>query len=298
MSATEGEVTWDGHRTWYRQRGELAAGGPAPLVLLHGGPGSTHDYLEPLLALGDSGRPIVLYDQIGNGHSEHLRDAPAEFWTVDLFKRELSCLIEALGIESRYLLLGQSWGGMLALEHALERPPGLLGMVVADSPASMPLWVEEANRLRTALPAEVQAVLSSHEREGTTGSPEYATAVDAFNRLYLCRLDPWPEPLQRAFARMLEDPTVYGTMIGPSEFHVTGSLKDWDITERLGEIATPTLLISGLHDEATPRIVEEVHRRVDGSTWELFESSSHTPHLEEPERFLASCERFFADLRV
>ena len=90
MSGTEGEVTWDGHRTWYRQRGEFAPGGPAPLVLLHGGPGGTHDYLEPLLALGDSGRPVVLYDQLGNGRSEHLRDAPAEFWTVDLFKRELT----------------------------------------------------------------------------------------------------------------------------------------------------------------------------------------------------------------
>jgi L-proline amide hydrolase len=298
MSDTEGEVTWDGHRTWYRQRGEFAGGGPAPIVLLHGGPGGTHDYLEPLLALGDSGRPVVLYDQVGNGRSEHLRDAPPEFWTVELFRRELTCLLESLGISDRYLLLGQSWGGMLALEHALEQPAGLLGMVVADSPASMPLWVEEANRLRTALPAEVQAVLSTHERDGTTDSPHYAKAVDAFNRLYVCRLDPWPEPLQRAFALQQEDPTVYGTMIGPSEFYITGSLKDWDITARLEEITTPTLLISGLHDEATPRIVEEVHRRVGGSTWELFESSSHTPHLEEPERFLASCERFFATLAV
>jgi L-proline amide hydrolase len=298
MGEVEGEVTWDGHRTWYRQRGEFAPGRPAPIVLLHGGPGGTHDYLEPLLALGGSGRPVVLYDQLGNGRSDHLREAPPEFWTVELFKRELTCLLEALGIADRYLLLGQSWGGMLALEHALERPSGLLGMVLADSPASMPLWVEEANRLRTALPPDVQAVLSAHERAGTTESPEYVRAVDAFNRLYVCRLDPWPEPLQRAFALIVEDPTVYGTMIGPSEFHVTGSLKDWDITERLGEISTPTLLISGLHDEATPRIVEEIHRRIQGSTWELFESSSHTPHLEEPERFLASCERFFAQVGV
>jgi L-proline amide hydrolase len=298
MGDVEGEVTWDGHRTWYRQRGEFAPGGPVPIVLLHGGPGGTHDYLEPLLALGGSGRPVVLYDQLGNGRSDHLREAPPEFWTVDLFKRELTCLLQDLGIDDRYLLLGQSWGGMLALEHALERPSGLLGMVLADSPASMPLWVEEANRLRTALPLDVQAVLSAHERAGTTESPEYVRAVDAFNRLYVCRLDPWPEPLQRAFALIGEDPTVYGTMIGPSEFHVTGSLKDWDITERLGEISTPTLLISGLHDEATPRIVEEIHRRIEGSTWELFESSSHTPHLEEPERFLASCERFFAQVGV
>jgi L-proline amide hydrolase len=298
MRDSEGDVRWDGHRTWYRQRGELVADGPAPIVLLHGGPGGTHDYLEPLLALAESGRPVVLYDQIGNGRSDHLRDAPREFWTVDLFKRELTCLLESLGFADRYLLLGQSWGGMLALEHALDRPGGLAGMVVADSPASMPLWISEANRLRTALPEEVQAVLSSHERDGTTDSPHYAKAVDAFNRLYVCRLDPWPEPLSRAFALQQEDPTVYGTMIGPSEFYVTGSLKDWDITEQLARITAPTLLISGLHDEATPRIVEEVHRRIEGSTWELFESSSHTPHLEEPERFLASCEAFFARLRV
>jgi L-proline amide hydrolase len=298
MIDEEGEIAWDGHRTWFRLRGQLGRGGAAPIVLLHGGPGGTHDYLEPLLALGDSGRPVVLYDQIGNGRSDHLREAPSEFWTVELFKHELTSLLRQLEIDDRYLLLGQSWGGMLALEHALEQPPGLLGMVLADSPASMPLWVEEANRLRTALPAGVQGVLSAHERAGTTESPEYATAVDAFNRLYVCRLDPWPEPLQRAFALIGEDPTVYGTMIGPSEFHVTGSLKDWDITERLGEISAPTLLISGLHDEATPRIVEELHRRIEGSTWELFESSSHTPHLEEPERFLDSCERFFAKLGV
>ena len=135
-------------------------------MLLHGGPGGTHDYLEPLLALADSGRRVILYDQVGNGRSEHLRDAPPEFWTVELFKRELICLLETLGIEDRYLLLGQSWGGMLALEHALERPPGLIGMVVADSPASMPLWVEEANRLRTALPPEVQSVLSLPRARG------------------------------------------------------------------------------------------------------------------------------------
>src|SRR4051812_3016409 len=92
MSDTEGHVTWEGHRTWYRRRGGPAADGRAPLVLLHGGPGGTHDSLEPLLALADTGRPVVLYDQLGNGRSDHLRDAPAEFWTVELFKRELTSL--------------------------------------------------------------------------------------------------------------------------------------------------------------------------------------------------------------
>jgi L-proline amide hydrolase len=108
----------------------------------------------------------------------------------------------------------------------------------------------------------------------------------------VCRLDPWPDDVLRSFAAIEEDPTVYGTMNGPSEFHVVGVLKTWDITERLGEIAVPALLLSGRHDEATPRIVGEIHARLPGSEWVLFEESSHMPHVEEPERCRAAVEAF------
>src|SRR5262249_15080682 len=200
------------------------------------------------------GRAAIHSAGVGCGRSQPLPDAPAEFWTVDLFKRELVELTRTLGIDGRYHLLGQSWGGMLAMEHALEHPPGLLSISVCDSPASMALWVEEANRLRDELPSEVQATLLQHEDAGTTDDPAYEAAVEVFYRRHLCRVE-WPDCLQRSFANIAADPTVYHTMNGPSEFHCIGSLRTWDITDQLHEIDVPTLLVSGAFDEATPRIV-------------------------------------------
>src|SRR4051794_25733799 len=283
---------WDGLTTWYEIHGE--PGDRLPVVLCHGGPGATHDYLLSLRALARDGRRVVLYDQVGNGNSQHLRDAPASFWTVDLFRRELNALVDHLGWRDGYHVLGQSWGGMLAMEHALEHPAGLRSIVVADSPASIPLWVAEANRLRADLPADVQEALTRHEADGSTDSPEYQEAMQVFYKRHVCRLDPWPEEVVRAFANMEEDPTVYGTMNGPSEFHVIGTIRDWDITERLGEIDVPTLLVSGRHDEETPHIVGGMRDRIRGAEWALLEESSHMPHVEEPEAFLAAVEDFLA----
>jgi L-proline amide hydrolase len=262
--------------------------------VLHGGPGATHDYLTPLADLADrkhGGRPVVLYDQLGNGRSTHHPDRGADFWTVDLFVRELANLVEHLGIGDRYHVLGQSWGGMLAMEYALDHPEGLRAIVVADSPASIPLWVEEANRLRADLPPDVQETLTRHEADGTTESKEYVDAVRVYYDRHLCRV-PWPDYVTRSFAQMDEDPTVYHTMNGPSEFHCIGSLKTWDITDRLPEISTPTLLASGRYDEATPHIVEQIHQRIPGAQWQLFEESSHMPHVEEPDAFLETVEAF------
>ena len=135
---SEGRLEWEAGWTWYRVVGDLDADGPAPLVILHGGPGAAHDYLEPVTELASgAGRPCVVYDQIGCGRSQHLRDAAKSFWTVELFCRELRALLAHLAIEGRYHVLGQSWGGMLGMEHALERPAGLRSLVVANSPASL-----------------------------------------------------------------------------------------------------------------------------------------------------------------
>jgi L-proline amide hydrolase len=284
------EFAWDDLTTWYEVHGD--PGDRVPVVVCHGGPGATHDYVRAFAALAHDGRQVALYDQVGNGRSRHLRDTPAEFWTVELFRRELAGLVAHLGWQDGYHVVGQSWGGMLAMEHALQHPPGLRAIVVADSPASMPLWVEEANRLREDLPAEAREALTRNEAAGTTDSPEYLEAMNVFYRRHVCRLDPWPDDVLRSFAAIEEDPTVYGTMNGPSEFHVIGVLRDWDITDRLGEIDVPALLLSGRHDEATPRIVGEIHARIPGSEWVLFEDSSHMPHLEERERCLAAVEAF------
>jgi proline-specific peptidase len=187
---------------------------------------------------------------------------------------------------------------MLAMEHALTHPVGLLSIVVCNSPASMRLWVQEANRLRADLPDGVDETLRRHEEAGTTSDPEYERAVHVFYRRHLIRMDEWPDPLQRSFDWMAKDPTVYHTMNGPSEFHTIGSLLDWDITDQLHTIAVPTLLISGRHDEATPHIVEQIHQRVPGSRWTLVEDASHSTHLEQPEAFFAAVEPFLDEIEA
>ena len=289
MADREGMHRWNADdievATWFRVVGDLS-GGLLPLVVLHGGPGATHDYLTPVAGLSDiDGRPVVLYDQVGNGRSSHHPEAPSEFWTVDLFVRELHELIRSLGIDKHHVL-GQSWGGFLAQEYALTAPPGLTSLVLADTAASFPDFVAECNKLRSELPPDVEATLRRHEAAGTTDDPEYAAACDVFYRRHVCRLDPWPEFLVDAFGWIERDPTVYQTMNGPSEFHVIGTLKDWQCKDRLDRIVVPTLLVSGRYDEATPALQQTLLQGIAGSEWVLFEESSHTPHIEEPERYL------------
>src|SRR5581483_6633424 len=155
VAEMDGFVPFDGHQTWYRVVGELdaarAGDGPAPLVTLHGGPGATHDYLLPVTDLATGGRAVVFYDQTGNGKSTHFPDRGAEYYTVDLFARELTGLLDHLGIAGSYHILGQSWGGMLALEHAISRPPGLRSVTLSNTAASFGGFAVEANALRAGL---------------------------------------------------------------------------------------------------------------------------------------------------
>ena len=286
-----GTMKWQHGETWYRVDGDLN-NGQTPLVVLHGGPGAAHNYMIPIVELvAPTGRAVILYDQIGCGLSTHLKEAPREFWTPELFMEELQLLVEHLGISDNYALLGQSWGGMLGMQFAATNPTGLQVLVVADSPASMEIWVSEANKLRAMLPPEVEATLQLHEAAGTTDSPDYVAAMDVFYAKHVCRI-PMPPDVLASFAQIDDDPTVYHTMNGPSEFYCIGTLKTWDIHDRLHNIDVPTLLMSGAYDEATPAMVQEIHRRIPDVIWELFPLSSHMPQVEEPERFAKVLNKF------
>jgi L-proline amide hydrolase len=293
VEVREGHAPFREYRTWYRVTGDLARG-KTPLVVLHGGPGCTHDYVDSIKGLAGSGRAVVHYDQIGNGRSTHLKDKGPDFWQVPFFVEELDSLLRHLGIAGAYHILGQSWGGMLGAEHAVLRPKGLKALVIADSPASMETWVSEANKLREALPAEVQATLLRHEKAGTTSSPDYVKATRVFYDRHVCRVNPWPPEVARSFAALEEDPTVYLTMNGPSEFHTIGTLKHWSIVDRLHLIQAPTLLVSGKYDEATPACVQPFAERIKNVRWAKFEHSSHMPHVEETERYLKVVGEFLA----
>lgn len=291
-SRQEGRLKRDGEHTWYRVIGEI--GDEPTVVVLHGGPGATHDYLLPLEKLAAPGRAVVLYDQVGSGRSSHLPHEPSSAWTVGRFLDELDQLLDELGIGDDYVLFGQSWGGMLAAEHAVRRPAGLRGLIIANSPASMPLWREAADGLRSALPVEVQRTLLAHEAAGTTDSAEYVDAMHVYYRRHVCRTDPWPPELEATLTALDADPTVYHAMNGPSEFLVTGSLRDWTVVDRLHAIVAPTLVITGRHDEATPDTVRPFLERIPGARWVVFEQSSHMPHLEERERFADVVQEFLA----
>jgi L-proline amide hydrolase len=293
--SSAGFVDWRGWRTWYRVTGEVAGtydAGKAPLVVLHGGPGATHDYTLSVARIAEQGRAVIHYDQVGNGRSTHLPGQTPDFWTVQLFLDELDAVLLHLGIAERYAVLGQSWGGMLAAEHAVRQPDGLRSLVIADSPASMELWVSEADRLRRDLPPDVQATLTRHEDAGTTDDPEYIQAQQHFYDRHVCRIVPNPPEVAASFAAIEADPTVYRTMNGPSEFHVIGSLRTWSVVDRVGSITTPTLIVTGAHDEATPATVQPFVHGVPDVRWEVFADSSHMPHVEEEERYLEVVGRF------
>ncbi|MFF3707022.1 proline iminopeptidase-family hydrolase [Streptomyces phaeochromogenes] len=294
-TGTRGRVRFGEWQTWYRVTGDLGSGRP-PLVVAHGGPGSTHDYLLGLAALAEEGWPVVHYDQLGNGGSSHLPDRGADFWTVSLFLDELDNLLSGLGVADDYALLGHSWGGMLAARHAAGRPPGLRGLVIASSPASYPLWLREMKVLRDRLPPGVNDTLLHHEAADTTESHAYLKAMRCFYDRHVCRLKPWPREFMASFYEIYNDPTVYFTMNGPTEFHVIGTLRDWSVVECCPDIAVPTLLTSGRHDEATPVTMQPFADLVPDVRWEIFEESSHVPHIEEPERFRTVLSEFLNGL--
>jgi proline iminopeptidase len=274
--AREGFIEVPGGRVWYRSVG---AGGGTPLLCLHGGPGFTHYYLEPLEALA-AGREVIFYDQLGCGRADRPEDTA--LWTVDRFVEELAVVRDALGLD-RLHLFGSSWGGMLAMQYVLDRRPELESLILCGSPASMIRWVKDCDELLAAQPAEVYRTIREHEEAGFTACPEYQSAILGFYREHVCRLSPWPAGLERSFAEA--GYSVYNTMNGPSEFTVTGTLKTWDIMDRLPEIAVPTLLVGGRHDECRPGHLQEMHRRIAGSRLAVIEDASHLCFAEQPEVF-------------
>jgi L-proline amide hydrolase len=291
VSVQEGTIAFplagEEAQTWYRVTGDLRPGdpdAPAPLVVLHGGPGATHDYLLSLTDLADA-RAVVHYDQIGGGRSTHYPERGAEFWQPELFVRELHNLVDALGIADRHHILGQSWGGFLAEEYALTQPAGLRSLVLANTAASWADFAAEAGKLRDQLPANVRATLAKHEEAGTYDDPEYEEACRPFYERHVIRI-PRPPEVAKTFEYLDEDPTVYRTMNGPSEFHIIGSCKNWQVKDRLHEIRVPTLLVSGRHDEATPALQQVLLDGIAGSEWVCLEESSHMPHVEEREHYM------------
>ncbi len=276
MRVEEGYLEVPGGQVWYRVVGE----GGIPLLCLHGGPGFTHYYLEPLEDLAE-GRRVIFYDQLGCGNSD--RPSDLSLWSVERFVEELATVREALDLD-RLHLFGSSWGGMLAMQYVLDRRPELESLILCGSPASIPRWIEDCGELLAGEPPEVRETIRHHEENGFTACPEYAAAILGFYKKHVCRMDPWPEGLERSFAEAGYE--VYNTMNGPSEFTVTGTIKNWDVTDRLGEIEVPTLLTGGRYDECRPAHLEDMHRRIPNSELVIIEDASHLCFAEQREEYM------------
>ena len=286
----EGRIPFSIGETWYRSVAPEHDEGRVPLLCLHGGPGANWLHMKPYEGLADE-RGVVFYDQLGAGNSVVAEPHDPAMWTPELYVEEVDAVRDALGLE-RVHVFGHSWGGMLGMQYAAGRPEGLVSLIVESSPPSVPAWMPEIARLRSELPPEVEATLREHEEAGTTDSPEYEEAVMVFYRRHLCRADPWPDWLVECFALLDANPEVYHSMNGPSEFHVIGTIKDWDITDRLGQITVPTLIFSGRYDEVTPASTEMAHRAIPGSEYVVMEESSHMAQAEQPEETLALVRDF------
>ena len=283
----EGYIPVTGGRVWYRVSG-IEPG--IPLLALHGGPGASSGYLNNLTTLGGE-RPIILYDQLGGGKSDH-PDNPA-LWVLDRFVEELIQVRTALDL-NRFHLYGHSWGTMLAIEYALQQPVGLVSLILSGPVLSSLRYMQEANVLKGELPMEMRKAIEKHEAAGTTDDPEYQAASGEWLRRHVCRNEEILEALLKGLGDLAGgiNPQVYNTMQGPSEFAFTGNLKDFDRTRRLREIRVPTLFTCGRYDECTPGATEWYHSLLPGSEMVVFEQSAHMTILEEPEKHVKAVQDF------
>lgn len=279
----EGYVAFGSHRTWWRAVGDLDADRP-PLLLLHGGPGSTHNYFEVLDHLAaETGRAFVTYDQLGCGNS--YVDGRPDLWVAQTWVDELENLRERLGL-SRVHLLGQSWGGMLALTYLLDRSPhGVCSVVLSSTLSDSQLWGREQHRMARQLPADQLAALEQAEATGDYAAPAYLAALDRYMRLHCADTSygpDAPECLRRPKRSGLEP---YRMAWGPNELTPTGTLASWTCTDRLHEIAVPALVVSGTDDLCTPLVAKTMVDRLPHARWELMAGCRHMCFVDDHEAY-------------
>src|SRR5579859_1802856 len=234
------------YKVWTKRMGS----GPVKVLLLHGGPGFPHDYLEAMESfLPQAGIEMYYYDQLGVGNSD-VPDDPA-LWTLPRYLTEVEEVRRGLGLD-HFVLYGHSWGGILAMEYALFYQQHLRGLVISNMTAGTQAYLKRTAALKTQLLSpESLARFNALEAAKNYDDPGYTRIV--MEELYpkmICRLTPWPEPVSRAFRRANDK--IYNQMQGKSEFEVTGNLKDWERWDRLHEIRVKTLTIGSTHDEMDP----------------------------------------------
>lgn len=280
----EGFIPVTGGKVWYSKTGD---GPGVPLLVLHGGPGGSSKDSDPIRQLGDD-RLVIHYDQLGCGKSDRPNDL--SLWTVERYVEELGQVRAALGLDEVHIL-GHSWGTMLAAAYLLEKPTGVRSVIFSSPCHSAKMWErDQRDYMKDDFPKETQELIERCEREKSTDSAEYQQAMNKFYELHVCRLLPWPEELVAHMKKSNHE--IYGYMWGASEFTVTGTLQNFDVTDRLNEIEIPSLFTCGRFDEATPKKTEYYASLVAGSKFHVFENCSHSPAVEDPQSYVNEMRDF------
>lgn len=278
----EGYMPFKGYKTYFRIVGECE-GDKRPIILLHGGPGSTHNYFEVLDCLADDGRAVISYDQIGCGKS--FTEGTPDLFNREVWMEELFALIDYLNLDE-YHIMGQSWGGMMAIMSGCDyKPEGVKSYILSSANPSSSMWRDEQHRRIKYLPKEMQRAIATAEETGDFSGPEYAAANDLFMERHCAGIvnEDSPECLRREKKSGAE---AYLTAWGPSEFNPMGNLKDFEYVDEMVKMDVPTLVTSGVSDLCSPLIAKAMYDKLPNAKWVLFEHSRHMPFVEETEDYL------------
>jgi proline iminopeptidase len=268
------------------------------LLLLHGGPGVTHEVFEIFDSyLPAAGIEYYYYDQLGSAYSDQPTDDT--LWDLPRFVEEVEQVRKALGLgRDDFYLYGHSWGGLLGIEYALKYPQHLKGLIVSNMMASSPAYNEYARKV--LMPQMDQAALAEVQRleaEGRTQDPRYMELLMPMQyekHMLLRPFAEWPEPVTRTFKHL--NPAVYVPMQGPSELGVSGKLVDWDRSADLGRIATPTLVIGARHDTMDPAHMEMMARKLPQGRYLFCPDAGHLAMYDDPQIYMQGLIKFLKDV--
>lgn len=281
---TEGYMPYLGHETYYRIVGERKDNGKAPLILLHGGPGSTHNYFEVLDHIADmDDRQLIMYDQIGCGNS--YLDGHPELWNKETWMNELLALREHLGLDECHIL-GQSWGGMMCFIYACDYDPkGVKSFIMSSTLAYNDIWSAEHHRRMKYLSKETQEAIAEAERTGNFSGEAYDKANAEFMERY-CNSTPTeddPECLRRP-KKSGSEAYVYGW--GDNEFTPSGSLKDYNYKDKMKDIDVPCIILNGAEDLCSPIVAKDMYDNIPGAEWHMFANSRHMCFVEDHDEYV------------
>ncbi len=288
MIIKEGYMPYLGYQTYYRIVGENT-GNKKPIILLHGGPGSTHNYFELLDCIAQSGRQVISYDQLGCGNS--YVEGHEELWNMDTWENELCELIKHLGL-TKFHLLGQSWGGMLLLNHLLEKDQSsVCSAILSSTLSSSKLWGIEQHRMISYMSKEDQDAIQYAEENNAYDSEEYLAANGKYMQLHCA--GPFTKDDPECLTRKKKAGTLsYVTAWGPNEYTPLGTLKDFDVTNRLNEIQVPSLIFSGTDDLCTPLVAKTMYDGIPNSTWHLMANARHMCFADQHDTYCKILEEW------